>query len=54
VLNDSHTGACGGHLCGLETTQKILRTGYFWPSLIKYCVEVVKKCHLCYISSRKM
>jgi hypothetical protein len=24
VLNDCHTGACGGHLFGLETTQKIL------------------------------
>jgi hypothetical protein len=24
VLNDCHTGACGGHLSRLETTQKIL------------------------------
>ena len=23
VLNDCHSGACGGHLSGLETTQKI-------------------------------
>jgi hypothetical protein len=29
VLNDFHTGACGSHLFGLETTQKILRAGYF-------------------------
>jgi hypothetical protein len=27
VLNDCHTGACGGHLSGLTTTQKILRAG---------------------------
>jgi hypothetical protein len=27
VLNDCHTGACGGHLSGLETTQNILRPG---------------------------
>jgi hypothetical protein len=25
VLNDSHSGSCGGHLFGLEATQKILR-----------------------------
>ena len=25
VLNDCHGGACGGHLSGLSTTQKILR-----------------------------
>ena len=27
MLNDCHTGACGGHLSGLETTQEILRVG---------------------------
>jgi hypothetical protein len=29
VLNDFHTGACGSHLSGLATTQKIIRAGYF-------------------------
>ena len=29
VLNNSHGGACGGHLSGLSTSQKILRAGYF-------------------------
>jgi hypothetical protein len=29
MLNDCHTSAYGGHLYGLETTQKILRVGYF-------------------------
>jgi hypothetical protein len=28
VLNDFHSRACGGHLFGLETTQKILHVGY--------------------------
>ena len=28
VLNDCHSGACGGHLSGLTTTQKILHAGY--------------------------
>eukprot|EP00253_Pinus_taeda_P019234 PITA_19234 len=29
VLNDCHSGACGGHMFGYGTTQKILRAGYF-------------------------
>ena len=29
VLNDSHSGACGGHLSRLETAQKILHASYF-------------------------
>jgi hypothetical protein len=54
VLNGFHTRACGGHFSGLATTQKILRADYFWPTLIKYCIESVKKCHPCQIFSRKI
>eukprot|EP00253_Pinus_taeda_P019291 PITA_19291 len=54
VLNDCHSGACVGHLSGLATTQRILRADYFWPSLFKDCVEVVKHCHPCQIFTRKM
>lgn len=49
MLNDYHSGACGGHLLGLGTTYHILRVGYFWPSLFKYCAEVVKFYHPCQI-----
>jgi hypothetical protein len=45
ILNDYHSEACGGHLSGLATTQKILRVSYFWPLIFKDCVESVKKCH---------
>eukprot|EP00253_Pinus_taeda_P021895 PITA_21895 len=54
VLNDYHNGACGGHLSGLATAQRILRAGYFWPSLFKDFIEVVKRCHPCEIYTRKM
>lgn len=47
TLNDCHAGACGGHLSGLETTQKIMHVGYFWLSIFKDCVEAVKICHPC-------
>ena len=45
VLNDYHKGACGGHLSGLSTTQKILRAGYFWSLIFKDYINAVKKCH---------
>jgi hypothetical protein len=54
VLNDFHTRACGSHLSGLETTQNILRAGYLWTTLIKDCIESIKKCHPCQVFSRKM
>ena len=49
LLNDCHSGACGGHLSMLATTQKILRADYFWPSIFKDCIEVIKRCHPCQI-----
>jgi hypothetical protein len=41
ALNDYHYGACGGHMSGYATTQKILRAGYLWPSLFKDCILTV-------------
>jgi len=54
VLNDFHTGACGGHLSGLAIAQNVLQACYFLPTLIKDCIESVKKCHPCQIFSWKM
>ena len=31
----------------MATAQKILRAGYFWPSVFKDCHEAVKKCPPC-------
>lgn len=47
IMNDCHSGACGSHLSMLATTQKILCTRYFWPSIFKDCITAVKKCHPC-------
>ena len=54
ILNDAHSGVCGGHLSGLETTQNILRVGYLWPTIFKDCVEAMKHCHPCQLYTRKM
>ena len=54
ILNDAHSGACGGHLSGLATAQKILCASYFWPTIFKDCVEAVKHCHPCQLYTRKM
>ena len=47
MLNDYHSGACGGHLYGMVIAQKILHAGYFWPSIFKDCHEAVKKFPPC-------
>ncbi len=41
-------------MSGYAIAQKILCTGYFWPSLFKDCIYVVQKCHNSQIFDRKM
>jgi hypothetical protein len=53
-LNDYHSGACGGHMSGYATAQKILQARYFWPSLFKDCITVVDKCHACQTYNKKI
>jgi hypothetical protein len=53
VLNDCHLVACGNHLYGMATAQKCLRVSYFWPSILKYCIEAVKKCPPCQVFHKK-
>eukprot|EP00253_Pinus_taeda_P001496 PITA_01496 len=48
-LNDCHSGTCGGQQSGYATAQKILRAGYFWPTMFKDCITIVKSCHACQI-----
>ena len=54
VLNDFHRGVCGGHLSGISIAQKILRAGYLWLSIFKYCFNAVKKCHPFQVFARNM
>ena len=54
VLNDFHRGVCGGHLSGISIAQNILRAGYFWSSIFKDCIDVVKRCHPCQVFACNM
>jgi hypothetical protein len=53
VLNDCHSGACGVHLSGISTAQKIIRAGYFWPTLFDDCIHAVKQCEQCQLYANK-
>jgi hypothetical protein len=53
VLNDCHSGACGGHLSGIATAQKIIRAGYFWPTLFHDCIHAMRRCEQCQLYANK-
>ena len=47
ILTSCHDSACGGHFSRQLTGQKILRAGYFWPTLFKKSHAYVRKCDAC-------
>eukprot|EP00253_Pinus_taeda_P006884 PITA_06884 len=49
VIEECHKGDCGGHHYWKATTNKILRAGYFWPTMFKYIYKRIVACHECQI-----
>jgi hypothetical protein len=47
VLQEFHVGECGGHLKWKVTTNKILRVGFYWPTLFADVHHKVTSCHQC-------
>ena len=46
-LQELHDGPAGGHYAGDATAHKILRAGYYWPTLFKDSHSYVRKCQIC-------
>ncbi|XP_074271348.1 uncharacterized protein LOC141595282 [Silene latifolia] len=51
VIEDIHDGYCGNHKCGRSLASKVLRTGYFWPTLRADCITYISKGEACQIHS---
>ena len=47
VLEEIHGGICGNHLGARALAKKVLRTGFYWPTLQKEATEFVKTCPPC-------
>jgi hypothetical protein len=47
VLSELHDGPVGGNFGGDTTINKILRVGYYWPTLFKDSHAYARKCPEC-------
>ena len=47
LISKSHEGDCGGHKYWKATAYKILRSGYYWPSLFSDVYQEVRACIPC-------
>jgi hypothetical protein len=53
VIDEFHKGDCGGHHYWKATANKILRAGYFWPTMFKDIYKKVAACHECQLFEGK-
>ncbi|XP_052109199.1 uncharacterized protein LOC107460736 [Arachis duranensis] len=47
ILRELHEGCCGHHIGGKALARKLIRAGYYWPSMMADSKEFVKKCVKC-------
>ena len=47
ALWEVHEGTCGNHLGGKSLAYKILRQGYYWPTMRQDAQEFVRRCDEC-------
>ncbi|XP_017239352.2 uncharacterized protein LOC108212130 [Daucus carota subsp. sativus] len=47
VLHDVHEGECGNHSGARALSNKVMRMGYYWPTMRQDAVAYVQKCDAC-------
>ncbi|XP_057734624.1 uncharacterized protein LOC130950087 [Arachis stenosperma] len=47
VLREVHEGCCGHHIGGKALARKLIRAGYYWPSMMADSKGFVRKCIKC-------
>nr|XP_025692462.1 uncharacterized protein LOC112794697 [Arachis hypogaea] len=47
ILREVHEGCYGHHIGGKALARKLIRAGYYWPSMMADSKEFVKKCVKC-------
>ena len=47
ILREVHEGICGNHIGARTLARKTLRQGYYWPTILKDAIELVRKCKAC-------
>ena len=47
IMEEIHGGVCDDHADPRSLVNKVIRTGYFWPTMQADAVEIVKKCDKC-------
>ena len=47
ILKEVHEGIYGNHIGARTVVGKTLRQGYYWPTMLKDVIDMVRKCKAC-------
>ena len=47
VLKEVHEGVSGNHIGAQALAGKVLRQGYYWPTMLRDATDLVRKCKIC-------
>ena len=47
VLKEVHEGICGNHIGARALAGKVLRQGYYWPTILRDATDLVRRCRIC-------
>ena len=47
ILKSVHSGVCGNHTGGKSLAHKVLRQGFYWPTLFAEAQRFVESCETC-------
>jgi hypothetical protein len=47
LIRDFYEGICGGHFSPTSIAHKIIRVGFYWPSIFKESYAMIRKCVSC-------
>ncbi|KAL0337680.1 UNVERIFIED_CONTAM: Transposon Tf2-12 polyprotein [Sesamum calycinum] len=47
AMEETHSGVCGAHQSGPKLHFRIKRMGYYWPTMVKDCIDYARRCQAC-------
>ncbi|XP_071917090.1 uncharacterized protein [Coffea arabica] len=47
AMEEAHSGICGAHQSGPKLHFRIKRMGYYWPTMVKDCIDFARRCQTC-------
>jgi len=47
AMQEAHSGVCGSHQSGPRLHFHIKRMGYYWPTMVKDCLDYARRCQAC-------